>query len=110
MTLDALLNALARNGTRVKLSPSGTLKVTGTPLSPALLAEVKVHKAEVVAALDGARSTAAQLYRAGGIDTFAAELDAARERGSLSVTDWCAGLLALKLARRWQGTIERIAA
>ena len=110
MTLDALLNALAENGTRVKLSPSGTLKIAGTPLSPALLPEVKAHKAEIIAALEGARSLAAMLYHSGTTDAFARDLHAARARGSLSVTDWCAGLLAIRLARRWQDAHERIAA
>lgn len=113
MTLDALLTALPDNGTRVMLTPSGTLKVTGTPLPPALLAEVKAHKADIITALQEARTLAAQLHRRGTTETFAAELNAAREVGSVSVADWCAGLLALRIVRNWQGMqpiIEEVAA
>lgn len=110
MTLDALLNALAENRTHVMLTPSGTLKVAGTPLPPALLAEVKAHKPELVVALQEARSLAATLYHSGTTETFARGLAAARTRGTLSVLDWCTAQLAITLARRWQGVdLERAA-
>ena len=110
MSTDTLLNALSDHGTRVSLNPAGSLRLTGTPPDPSLLAEVKARKPELVAALQDARSLAADLYHGDGVEAFAADLNARKAVGRLSVLDWCTGLLALKLVRRWKGAdLERAA-
>jgi hypothetical protein len=109
-TLDFLVLALSENGTRVSLTVSGSLRLSGTPVSPALLADVKAHKSELVTALREARALAKELYHSGDTETFAAELNGATARGDLAVTDWCAADLALTLARRWaHGGLEQAA-
>lgn len=100
-TLDTVVLALSKNGTRVSLSVTGSLRLSRTPVSPALLANVTAHKSELVSVLHEARALATDLYRAGDTETFAVELDRAAAQGDLSVADWCAANLALKLARRW---------
>lgn len=99
--LDTVVLALSANRTRVSLSATGSLRLSGTPVSPALLAEVRAHKPELVSALQEARALATDLYRAGDTEAFALELDGAAAQGELSVADWCAADLALKRARRW---------
>lgn len=99
--LDAVVLALTQNGTRVSRSASGSLRLSGTPVSPTLLAEVTAHKSELVRALQEACGLAVELHHSGDIETFAAELDGAAAQGDLSVADWCAADLALKRARRW---------
>lgn len=111
MTLDEVLNALAGNGTDVLLDETGdSLRLRGGRPSPGVLAEVKAHKLELVAALQEARDLARDLVREGDVEAFAAEFSAATRRGTLSITDRYAAGLALTLARRWQGAAEENAA
>lgn len=110
MTINDLVLALSDHGISVSLSQSGTLRCRGETLPPALLAEVRAHKAELVTALQEARALASDLYRAGEVEAFTAELSAACLRGALSITDrWAAGL-AIVLAGRWQATGQEDAA
>lgn len=103
MNLDDLLLNLAERRVRVLLDGSGSsLRVRGENLSDDLMARIKVHKAGIIAALQEARSTAIDLFRDGDADEFERELHDAKAAGSLSIADWCAGLLAIKTARRWQ--------
>jgi hypothetical protein len=99
--LDTVVLALSENGTRVSLSASGSLRLSGTPVSPALLADVREHKPELVRALQEARALATDLYRAGDTEAFDLELAGAAAHGDLSLADWCAAVLALRLARCW---------
>lgn len=108
--LDSLVLALSENGTRVSLSASGSLRLSGTPVSPALMAEVKAHKSVLVALLREVRDLARDLVRDGDVEEFAAELSAAERRGGLSITDRYAARLALTRSRRWLGAAEEEAA
>jgi len=111
MTVDDLLVALADNGTRILLDETGrALRIRGARPSPAVFDAVKAHKRELVTALHEARSLAIDQYRTGEVEAFARELHAAKAGGTLSVIDWCAGLLSVTLARRWQGVAEERAA
>lgn len=111
MTVDDLLVALGENGTRILLDEtSHALRIRGSRPSPEMLETAKAHKPELVAALHEARSLAVELYRKGEVEAFARELHSAKARGTLSVIDWCAGLVAVTLARRWQGVAEERAA
>lgn len=102
MTTDDLLVTLARNGTRILLDETGhALRIRGGQLTPALLEAVKARKPALVAALQEARALAWDLIRTGDTEAFAVELYGARERGELSIADWCSADLALKLACRW---------
>ena len=111
MTTDELFNALGDHGTHIMLDETGcSLRVRGGRPSSGLLAEVKAHKLELVAALQEARDLARDLVREGDVEAFAAEFSAATRRGTLSITDRYAAGLALTLARRWQGAAEENAA
>jgi len=111
MTVDDLLVALAKNGTRILLDETGhALRIRGGRLTPALLEAAKAHKPALVAALQEAKSLAVDLYRTGEVEVFARELHAAKAGGTVSVIDWCAGQLAVTLGRRWERVAEERAA
>lgn len=111
MTTDELLNALADHGTHIMLDEAGrSLRVRGGRPSPALLAEVKAHKLELVTALREAVALAGDLVRDGDVEAFATEFSEAERRGTLSITDRYAAGLALTLARQWQDAAEEDAA